>query len=301
MGKRETVGSSLAGTKNWATVVLDDRHRDEMAGYIRDAAGPLEAQTLARKLGESLTEDAPAPATTMMVKKYDHRCDFTEGERVFVDNRYGKSFAVVTQIVRQPPTAFCDKAFLEFEDAEYRAKWEEERSTPYFAINSGRLKVDPSYVEGGAPPTASRKSRMNATAVAKLARVVEASLAQDVRFVQTPLGWHLADLIKDMPVRPHISAEIGGPGATPLPQGLYKAPLLEVIDQMGEATIDEIKRNIQNKLRLGPADWETDPTGKIVWIHRLHAAIKHLKRVGTIETPRRQVYRRATVQREKSA
>ena len=82
-----------------------------------------------------------------------------------------------------------------------------------------------------------------------------------------------------------------------LSQGSYKAPLLEAIDQTGEATIEEIKRNVQTCLKLTPADWETDRTGKIVWIHRLHAAIKHLKRVGAIDSPRREVYRRVVFEK----
>ncbi len=87
-----------------------------------------------------------------------------------------------------------------------------------------------------------------------------------------------------------------GPGSVSLSnalsQGSYKAPLLEAIDKMGEATIEDIKRNIQKNLTLGPDDWVADSTGKIVWLHRLHAAIKHLKRVGAIDSPRREVYRR---------
>src|SRR5579872_6580680 len=79
---------------------------------------------------------------TARVKKYDHRSNYQEGERVLVDNRYGRSLATITRIIRQPPQAFCDKAFMEFNDPSYRERWEQERSTPYFAINSGRINAE---------------------------------------------------------------------------------------------------------------------------------------------------------------
>lgn len=307
MSKKAAVGSSLAGTRNWDMLTLEDKHLDRIVEALKAAGHSLTAQSLAQTLSEMLTGEISTPAPVeARVKKYDHRCNYEEGEQVFVDNRYGKSLATVTKIIRQPPTAFCDKAFLEFEDSAYRSKWEGERSTPYFAIHSGRTNVQPEYVTftPSLPTGHSHAPRFNATAILKLAKAVDRTLSEDERFAKTPHGWLLAeDASTEAPTRGHISAEPGGTvGAVPLPQGCYKAPLLEVIDRMGEATIEDIKKNIQSKLELGPADWRADHTGKIVWIHRLHAAIKHLKRVGAIDSPRREVYRRIGVMRqEKSA
>jgi hypothetical protein len=84
----------------------------------------------------------------MLVKRYDHRCDYQEGERVYVENRYGKSLATVLKVIRLPGQS-CDKAILEFEDPGFRAKWEQERATPYFAVNSGRGTAILTYVEVG--------------------------------------------------------------------------------------------------------------------------------------------------------
>lgn len=299
MGGKAKSSSSLAGTVDWDTVSLEGEHLDRLGQLLKDEGQPQDALVLAQKLLESHVQAAAAPsASPVRVKKYDHRCNYEEGERVFVDNRYGQSLATVTKIVRQPPTAFCDKAFLDFDDDDYRARWEAERSTPYFAIHSGRANVPAVYVDASERRSAApRRTRSNATAVVKLARRIDSALSADDRFTQTPSGWQLAG--QPTPAKPHISAEPGGaaPGSPALSQGCYKAPLLAAIDQMGEATIEDIKRNVQTMLKLTSADWETDSTGKIVWIHRLHAAIKHLKRVGAIDSPRREVYRRVGLQK----
>lgn len=80
-----------------------------------------------------------------LIKRYDHRCDYQEGERIYVENRYGKSFATVLKIIRLPLQS-CDKAILEFEDPGYQERWGKERSTPYFAINCSRGAALPSYI-----------------------------------------------------------------------------------------------------------------------------------------------------------
>ncbi|HET6385350.1 MAG TPA: winged helix-turn-helix domain-containing protein [Armatimonadota bacterium] len=310
MRKKATIGSNLASSKKWDSATLDAGQIDRLVESIRAAGHSMDSQALAQALDESLDNEAPTgrPASSSnsasRVKKYDHRCDYQEGEQVYVDNRYGKSLATITRIIRQPATAFCDKAFLEFEDDEYRTRWEEERSTPYFAINSGRVDAPAVYVDATSimQRSPAKRPRLNATATAKLARIIDRALASDSRVAREGHGWRLASAAPSTTPRPHISAEPGGAGIPdPLSQGCYKAPVLEIIDKMGEATIEDIKENIQSRLRLSPADWETDKTGKIVWIHRLHAAIKHLKRVGSIDSPRREVYRRVRVQREKSA
>jgi hypothetical protein len=308
MVTKATVGSSLASVKHWDTLTLNGEQLDRIADSFRSIGHAIDTQTFALVVAEEIAaqrladEAASGSLTTNRVKRYDHRCDYQQGDRVFVDNRYGRSFATITKIIRQPPQAFCDKAFLEFDDPEYRTRWEEERSTPYFAIYSGRTNVEPVYVEETTTRPKARNLRLNATATARLCRVLDAALSSDPRFASTPVGWVLAqEMETGSSTRPHISAEPGGVPVqprSPLPQGCYKAPLLEAIDEKGEATIDDIKRAIQSSLKLGPADWEMDNTGKIVWIHRLHAAIKHLKRVGTIDSPRREVYRRVGLRRE---
>jgi hypothetical protein len=312
MARKATAGVSLVPGKDWNSLILDEGHLSQIAGFVRSAERPLSTQALAQALAEQLVaETVAASDASVSVKRYDHRCDYQEGERVFVDNRYGKSLASITKIIRQPQQAFCDKAFLEFDDAGYRTRWEEERSTPYFAINSGRANAAPTYIEIENTPKAAhtRGSRINATTIAKLSRIIERDMPLQSRFVRLPEGWQLAERCEAPALgRPHIQAEPGGAATEvdegevgPLPQGCYKETVLTVIDKMGEASIDEIKRSVQAALLLGPADWETDPTGKIVWIHRLHAAIKHLKRVGAIDSPRRELYRRVNVRQRETA
>ncbi len=308
MAARAMVSSSLASSKARTILAIEGEHLDKVAEIIGSAGHAVDTQKLIQTLMQGLEAATPGPEPlTERVKRYDHRCNYEEGERVFVDNRYGKSFATVSKIIRQPPQAFCDKAFLEFDDAGYRGRWEHERSTPYFAIHSGRTNAEPVFIEAEstARPT---PSRSNASAIVRLAKALDKALAADERFQKASRGWELVGMspAEALP-RPHISAERGGAAPRPVgsgtesvahSQGSYKGPLLEVIDQMGEATIEDIKRNIQKNLTLGPEDWIADSTGKIVWLHRLHAAIKHLKRVGAIDSPRREVYRRVALRRE---
>lgn len=308
MAVKAIVSSSLASSKDRPTLALEAEHLHQIADVIAAAGRAVDTQKLVKTLVESLETVASSPEpVTERVKRYDHRCNYEEGERVFVDNRYGKSFATVTNIIRQPPQAFCDKAFLEFDDAGYRSRWEHERSTPYFAIHSGRTNADAVYIETESAPK-SAQSRLNASAIVRLGKALDKALASDERFQKSSSGWLLAGMAPvEAPTRPHISSERGGVPPRPIgssnpsgahSQGSYKGPLLEVIDLMGEATIEDIKRNIQKNLTLGPDDWVADSTGKIVWLHRLHAAIKHLKRVGAIDSPRREVYRRVVLRRE---
>ena len=296
MRTKATAAASMALHGNWDTLTLDHAHLDQIAAIIRLGSRPLDPGTIARILADSLLNQA-MPGHSARVKKYDHRCNYEEGDRVYMDNRYGRSFATITKIIRQPDQAFCDKAFLEFDDEEYRARWEEERSTPYFAIHSGRTKIEPTYVDADNPSRTVQGPFLTPGVLDSLTAKVEETLRANPRFQQTDEGWLIAAPARGL-ARNHIASmpggrtENNGSAQGPLPQGFYKAPLLEVIDKMGEATIDEIKKNIQARLTLGPADWEMDKTGKIVWIHRLHAAIKHLKRVRAIDSPRREVYRR---------
>lgn len=194
---------------------------------------------------------------TIEVPRYDHRCNYQEGDRVWVDNRYGQSLATIIKIIRQPGT-FCDKALLEFEDDDYRAKWERERSTPYFAINSSRTVTTPSVV------------------------TVEASPRK--------VGRWRGPLCGPAAVEPEPQQES-------LRQGFYRKFVERYLRERTAQTVTaaDLHEAILTSGHLTASDLVEHPTkpGKAIWSVQFQSAIKHLKKVGVIECPQRGHYQKA--------
>ena len=66
----------------------------------------------------------------------------------------------------------------------------------------------------------------------------------------------------------------------------FARDILEVLRDHGgtvptEKVFDELARRLKDELRT--EDWKRDPTGQIVWRHRVHATKRELKVAGLIE------------------
>lgn len=94
------------------------------------------------------------------VYQYDPRCQYRSGHRILIDiQAYGQTLATVTGVIKQSLNHQCDKISILPDDPDFKEKWEAHRTTPFFACDLGRKRLEPIVVMNETPrPSALSRS-----------------------------------------------------------------------------------------------------------------------------------------------